>query len=47
MIVAEGHRLRPRAIDKLRADSYVLKKNIHYPTDVNLLLDGTRKVITL
>ena len=47
LIVAEGHRLHPSAIDKLRADSYVLKKNIHYPTDVNLLLDGTRKVIAL
>lgn len=47
LIVAEGHRLRPKAIGKLRADSYVLKKNIHYPTDVNLLLDGTRKVISL
>ena len=47
LIVGEGHRLRPKAIDKVRTDSYVLKKNIHYPTDANLLLDGIRKVIQL
>jgi hypothetical protein len=47
LIVAEGHRLLPKAIEKVRGDSYVLKKNIHYPTDANLLLDGIRKVITL
>ena len=47
LIVAEGHRLRPKAIEKVRGDSYVLKKNIHYPTDANLLLDGIRKVIAL
>ena len=47
LIVAEGHRLRPKAIEKVRGDSYVLKKNIHYPTDANLLLDGIRKVIAV
>lgn len=47
LIVSEGHRLRPQAIEKVRGDSYVLKKNIHYPTDANLLLDGLRKVIAL
>ena len=45
--MSEGHRLRPKAIEKVRGDSYVLKKNIHYPTDANLLLDGLRKVIAL
>ena len=47
LVVTEGHRLRPKAIERVRGDSYVLKKNIHYPTDANLLLDGIRKVITL
>lgn len=47
LIVTEGHRLRPEAIERVRGDSYVLKKNIHYPTDANLLLDGIRKVIAL
>ena len=47
LIVAEGHRLSPKAIEKVHTDSYVLKKNIHYPTDANLLLDGIRKIIHL
>jgi len=47
LIVGEGHRLRPKAIEKVRTDSYVLKKNIHYPTDANLLLDGIRKLVAL
>jgi hypothetical protein len=26
--------------EKLRGDSFVVQKNIHYPTDANLILDG-------
>jgi len=47
LIVFEGHRQRPKAIKRVRTDSYVMKKNIHYPTDANLLLDGIRKIIHL
>ena len=47
LIVFEGHRQRPQAIKRVRTDSYVMKKNIHYPTDANLLLDGIRKIIHL
>lgn len=47
LIVFEGHRQRPKAIERVRTDSYVMKKNIHYPTDANLLLDGIRKIIRL
>lgn len=47
IIVAEGHRFRPRALDKIRGDSFVVAKNIHYPTDSNLLYDGLRKCIHL
>jgi len=47
LIVFEGHRQRPKAIKRVRTDSYVMKKNIHYPTDANLLLDGIRKIIRL
>lgn len=47
LIVSEGHRQRPNAIKRVRSDSYVMKKNIHYPTDANLLLDGIRKIIHL
>lgn len=47
LIVDEGHRFEPKAIERVRGDSYVMKKNIHYPTDSNLLLDSIRKIIRL
>jgi hypothetical protein len=47
LIVNEGHRFKPRAIERVRGDSYVMQKNIHYPTDSNLLVDAIRKVIHL
>ena len=47
LVVAEGHRLCPEAIRSVRGDSYVLRKNIHYPTDANLVVDGIRKVIAV
>jgi len=28
-------------------DSFVLKTNVHYPTDINVLFDAARKVIIL
>lgn len=30
-----------------RCDSFVVETNVHYPTDINLLFDAMRKVITL
>jgi hypothetical protein len=30
-----------------RCDSFVVETDVHYPTDINLLLDAMRKVITL
>lgn len=45
LIVAAGHELEPEAIQKVRADSFVIQTNIHYPTESTLILDGTRKVI--
>jgi hypothetical protein len=30
-----------------RCDSFVVETNVHYPTDINLLLDAMRKIITL
>jgi hypothetical protein len=30
-----------------RCDSFVVETNVHYPTDINLLYDSMRKVITL
>ena len=46
-IVAEGHKLRPDAIDKVRADSFVMETGIHYPTESSLLYDGLRKIISM
>lgn len=46
-IVAAGHQLQPDAIEKVRADSFVIETNIHYPTESSLLVDGLRKIIDL
>ncbi|MHB8890288.1 MAG: ISNCY family transposase [Acidobacteriaceae bacterium] len=47
LVVAAGHRLEPKAIHKVRADSFVVETNIHHPTESTLILDGTRKVLEL
>jgi len=47
LVVAAGHELLPEAIHTVRADSFVVQTNIHYPTESTLILDGTRKVIEL
>ena len=44
-IVDEADRLKPEAAEKVRADSFVVETNIHYPTESSLILDGVRKVI--
>ena len=46
LIVAEGHALVPKAIEKVRGDSVVVETNIHHPTDANLVVDGVRKVVS-
>ena len=46
LVVAEGHQLVPKAIEKVRGDSVVVETNIHYPTDANLVVDGVRKVVS-
>jgi hypothetical protein len=45
-IVREGHQLQPDAIEKVRADSFVMETNIHYPTESSLLYDGLRRIIS-
>ncbi len=45
LIVAEGHRFVPDAAETVRADSFVAKTNIHYPTESNLIHDGLRKIL--
>ena len=47
LIVAEGHRLVPDAAETVRADSFVAKTNIHYPTESSLIRDGLRKILQI
>jgi IS5 family transposase len=45
LIVDEGRRLVPQAVEKVRADSFVMETNIHYPTESSLIRDGLRKIL--
>jgi IS5 family transposase len=50
IIVKAGHVLiKKKESDPLRGrcDSFVVETNVHFPTDINLLFDAMRKVITL
>lgn len=50
VVVSAGHRLvGKKKEDGLsgRCDSWVVETDVHYPTDINLLFDSTRKVIEL
>jgi len=49
LVVHAGHELVKKNGQALRGrcDSFVVETNVHYPTDINLLLDAMRKVITL
>jgi hypothetical protein len=47
LIVGEGHRLLPDAAKKIRADSFVVETNVHYPSESTLIRDGVQKVIEL
>ena len=45
LVVGEGHRLQPAAVKQVRADSFVMETNIHWPSESTLLRDGLRKVL--
>lgn len=49
IVVKAGHRLLGKTGEPLKAkgDSFVVETNVHYPTDINLLWDALRKLITL
>jgi len=49
LVVKKGHALFGKKERNLsgRCDSFVVETNVHFPTDINLLLDSMRKVITL
>lgn len=49
-VVAAGHVLVKKKGEEAlrgRCDSFVLETHVHFPTDINLLLDAMRKTITL
>jgi len=46
-IVSHGQQLHGDAAMKVRADSFVIETDIHYPTESSLIGDGLRKVIPL
>jgi hypothetical protein len=49
-VVAAGHQLvkeSPDAALHVRADSFVVEADVHYPTDINLLWDAIRKLIEI
>ena len=47
LIVKAGHALKPKAIESVRGDSFVVETNIHYPTESTLIGDGLRKIVHL
>ena len=50
LVVNAGHKLVKKKDDETlrgRCDSFVVETNVHYPTDISLLFDAMRKVITL
>src|SRR5664280_1720704 len=50
LIVHAGHGVVKKKADEAlrgRCDSFVLETNVHFPTDINLLWDAMRKVISL
>jgi hypothetical protein len=49
-VVDAGHMLLKKKEDEAlrgRCDSFVVETHVHYPTDINLLYDAMRKIITL
>lgn len=49
VVVSAGHVLVKKKDTALRGrcDSFVVETNVHYPTDINLLWDALRKIMTL
>jgi IS5 family transposase len=50
VVVSGGHALIKKKEGEAlrgRCDSFVVETDVHYPTDINLLFDAARKVITL
>lgn len=49
-VVGTGHQLvkkSPDAVLHVRADSFVVETDVHFPTDINLLWDAIRKLVEI
>jgi hypothetical protein len=46
-IVLVGQRLVEQASEHVRADSFVIETDIHYPSESTLIFDGIRKIVPL
>lgn len=46
-VVSAGQSMHPEASASVRADSFVVETNIHFPTESRLIYDGVRKIIPL
>jgi hypothetical protein len=47
LVFNAGHDLKPDAVKKVRADSFVVQTNIHYPSESSLMVDGVRVILQL
>lgn len=52
VVVKAGHRLKKKANGEslelvLKADTYAVESNVHFPTDINLLWDSARKCLDI
>jgi len=47
VIVVAGQKLHGDAAGRVRADSFVVESNVHYPTESSLIWDGVRKSMGL
>ena len=47
LIVSYGQQLHGNAAQRVRADSFVIETNIHYPTESSLIWDGIRKICSV
>lgn len=46
-LVSHGQELHGTAAESVRADSFVVETDIHYPTESSLIWDGMRKILPL
>ncbi len=47
VVVNAGHQLEKKEAIQGRCDSFVVKTDVHFPTDLNLLRDACRKTVEI